>query len=365
MTKPGYIVTHLYNDFSGSPRVLHDFCKSQEILKNETILIHSNTEGFLDGLPKKHWVFSYEFSNEKFRKIINFVSGQVRLFFKTLKAIHRMHSGGFKPVVICNTVMSIGAIFAAGFRGCLIVLIVHEVSSPSIIYRLIKFIVPLFSIKVVVVSSFVGKRTKISRDYFVLPNCLRSDFEVKATYPKSARFNNRNILFVGSLKTYKGVFELLEISRLCKDFNFKAAMNCSDDDLIKFLEINPVPNNLSLMARPDNLNELYQKSFLTLNLSRTDQWIETFGLTILEAMSTGCPCIVPPEGGHLDFFNEDCGLIIDSKMVSVISQEIELLGTDFKRWNKYSITSLEKSKEFSFANYSKKVDDFLQGLRLN
>jgi L-malate glycosyltransferase len=365
MTKPGYIVTHLYNDFSGSPRVLSDFCKSQEILKNKTILIHSNTEGFLDELPLEHWVFSYEFSNGKFLKIINFISGQVRLFFKTLKAIHRMNSRDLKPVIICNTVMSIGAIFAAGFRGCMTVLIVHEVSSHKIIYRLIKLLVPLFFIKVVVVSSFVGKRIKISRDYIVLPNCLRSDFEVKAIYPELDRFNNKNILFVGSLKTYKGVFELLKISSLCKDFNFIAAINSSHDELHKFLEKNYVPDNLSMMARPDNLNELYQKSFLTMNLSRTDQWIETFGLTILEAMSTGCPCIVPPEGGHLDYFTEDCGLIIDSKMVSAISQEIKLLGADFKRWNKYSIKSLEKAKDFSFANYSKKVDNLLQKLNLS
>lgn len=364
MTNPGYIVTHLYNDFSGSPRVLHDFCMSQEILKNETILIHSNTEGFLDGLPLKHLVFKYKLSNVKLLKILNFVSGQIRLFLMTLKAIHIMNKRAVKPVIICNTVMSIGAIFAAGLRGCKTVLIVQEVSSPKIIYRLIKFIVPLFSIKVVVVSSFVAKRIKVSKDYFVLPNCLRSDFEVKANYPELERFKKRNILFVGSLKKYKGIFELLKIASLLEDFNFIAAINASDDELNIFLEKNHVPKNLSMTARPDNLNELYQKSFLTLNLSRTEEWIETFGLTILEAMSTGCPCIVPPIGGHLDFFSEDCGLIIESSMLSEISKEIELLGTDFKRWKKYSTKSLYKSGKFSFDNYSKRVDSFLQSLSM-
>jgi glycosyltransferase involved in cell wall biosynthesis len=81
-------------------------------------------------------------------------------------------------------------------------------------------------------------------------------------------------------------------------------------------------------------------------------------------MSTGCPCIVPPLGGHLDFFTEDCGLIIESSMSSEISKEIELLGADFKRWKKYSIKSLCKSGEFSFDNYSKRVDSFLQTLNM-
>lgn len=359
MTRPGYIVAHLFNDFSGSPRVLHDFCLSKEIQKSETILIHSNTPGFLDGLPYKHWLINYKYLDGKFLKIINFFLGQARLFFKTFKAISKMNTAGFRPIIIGNSVMSIGAIFAAGFRGCSVMLIIHEVSFPKIIYRLIKIFTPLFSIKLVVVSNFVGKKINISSEYAVLPNCLRSDFHIGATYTNSERFNKKNILFVGSLKAYKGIFELLKLASICNKFNFIAAINSSENDLDKFLEKYDVPKNMSMKARPENLNELYQISFLTLNLSRTDQWIETFGMTIIEAMATGCPCIVPPEGGHLDFFTEDYGFLIDSKLVIEIAKAIESLALDFERWNKYSIKSLEKAKEFSFANYSKQVDYLL------
>ena len=56
-----------------------------------------------------------------------------------------------------------------------------------------------------------------------------------------------------------------------------------------------------------------------LNLSNPFVWVETFGMTILEAMAYGVPSIVPNVGGPIelieDGYNGFCVDVTDAKVV--------------------------------------------------
>ena len=56
-------------------------------------------------------------------------------------------------------------------------------------------------------------------------------------------------------------------------------------------------NNIKILSRQTDVSTLYNKASVVLNLSDKRQFVETFGLTALEAMSAGLPVIVPTEGG--------------------------------------------------------------------
>ena len=55
--------------------------------------------------------------------------------------------------------------------------------------------------------------------------------------------------------------------------------------------------NLKVYARQKDVVPFYREASVVLNLSNKEQFIETFGLTALEAMVFGLPVIVPTVGG--------------------------------------------------------------------
>lgn len=56
-------------------------------------------------------------------------------------------------------------------------------------------------------------------------------------------------------------------------------------------------DNLQIISRQNDVTPFYNEASIVLNLSDRQRFVETFGLTALEAMSAGLPVIVPTEGG--------------------------------------------------------------------
>ena len=63
-------------------------------------------------------------------------------------------------------------------------------------------------------------------------------------------------------------------------------------------------DNLQIISRRNDVTPFYNEASIVLNLSDKQRFVETFGLTALEAMSAGLPVIVPTEGG-IDEMVED------------------------------------------------------------
>ena len=84
--------------------------------------------------------------------------------------------------------------------------------------------------------------------------------------------------------------------------------------------------------------------------------VETFGLTILEGMAFGCPCIVPPIGGHLGFFDSRCGLIVHGKETELIADFIDELQRNEDVWRGFSGNALAIASGYSAAAFIDRVD---------
>jgi len=68
----------------------------------------------------------------------------------------------------------------------------------------------------------------------------------------------------------------------------------------------------------------YQRTAVVMNLSQTDEWIETFGMTILEAQAYECYIIAPPVGGPVELMSRyPHGTLINSRKVKTISNLIQ------------------------------------------
>jgi len=62
-----------------------------------------------------------------------------------------------------------------------------------------------------------------------------------------------------------------------------------------------------------------------MNLSRPNEWLETFGMTILEGIAYGALIVVPTKGAPKELLlNDDMGIAIDGSFVEAISNWIEV-----------------------------------------
>lgn len=106
-------------------------------------------------------------------------------------------------------------------------------------------------------------------------------------------------------------------------------------------------NNLTIHPRQDNVAQFYDSASLVLNLSDKEQFIETFGLTALEAMAAGLPVIVPTVGGISEMVEDDVnGYKIDVAQLDEVSRAIERILTDRDLYMRLSRSAAASTKHY-------------------
>ena len=369
MNKIRYIAVHPLNDFSGSPRVLADFCASDEVQSHSLTIVTSASNGFLyAGLGEMKTIW-YGVSGSQLVNIFFFLCAQLQLFTSILWLIARSRLRRERVIVINNTILCFGSIVASRLAGALTVAYLHELSTghswPQRLTRKIaERVIQFTAHEVLFVSQFLSDQYRLRyRQRTVLPNGLRSDFAQVPHFDYDAKFANGNVLFVGSLRAYKGIDELLEIASALPNTPFTGIFSSTNSELERFSRSISVPDNLTLIARAPDIEEKYREAFLVLNLSLPKVCVEGFALTILEGLSTGCPCVVPLTGGHLDYFDEGAGIMLDARDTRAIVHFIEQLQRDEPRWRGYSDRALEIAQGYSAQIYQQRVGEFLREIQ--
>jgi glycosyltransferase involved in cell wall biosynthesis len=356
-----YIVVHLFNDYSGSPRVLADFCKSEAIQSESLSVVTSSSKGFLeDELGEKTTIW-YPRGRFRLLNYCSFALSQVQLFFVSFFLILRSWLRREKVVLVNNTILSLGSMLASKITSTKNIAYIHEINSgPRVFRNVAEFLIRWTADHVIFVSQFVADDYNFKdKSTLVLPNGLRADFEESITLDHAQKFDQQTVLFVGSLKEYKGVNELLVIAGALPDTPFIGIFNTSNTILREFQQSKRVPPNLKLMTHQADIQKSYEHAFLVMNLSLPEQWIESFALTVLEGMAYGCPCIVPPVGGHLSYFDVGSGLICDAKNTDKIVAFIEALREDKALWRQHSDHAQKAASKFTASQYSSNVKKVL------
>lgn len=346
---------HLYNDYSGSPKILKDVLLSVDREKNNIFLITSLSEGFLSFWEGNSYKYNYKPNKNKILMFICYFFVQLKLFFYLLLSLNK------GDVVYINTILPFGASLAAKLRKCDCIYHVHETYiKPKLLMRLLTFFVNK-STDIIYVSNYVSSFYKIDnkKNIHLLYNSV--------TFPETVLENNIikqkkefKCLMVCSLKKYKGILEFINIAtNLLKENNIKFTLQLSaDKSEIKnfFVNIN-VPNNVEIRPVNNDLSEVYKEHDLLLNCTKSDECIETFGLTIIEAMWFGLPCIVPKVGGPSEIVTHNVtGYCIDSKDTDAISQKILTLSKDENRYNFFSKNASLRSRDFCYELFSRKIN---------
>ena len=174
-----------------------------------------------------------------------------------------------------------------------------------------------------------------------------------------------NVLMICSLKVYKGIYEFINIASLCqreKHLNFTMVLNASQSEIDSYFRAIEIPSNMILVPKQNDIIPFYQQASLVLNLSRIDEWVETFGLTIIEAMAFGIPVIVPPIGGPAEIVRDGVeGYLISSYEIKIISNKIIELSKDKKRSLSLSNSARKRADNFQEDVFENKILDLIYG----
>ena len=318
---------HHFNDYSGSPKVLKMVLEGL-LEKGYQVDLVTSSGGVLDELIgmegfRKHG-YRYHFSMNPIVTMCRYAAVQVYAFWVALRWMFD------KDVVFyINTLLPVGPALAGRLMGKRVVYHYHENAFiKCAFYKALAWMMQRLADEIICVSGYQASFLSAKKKVIVIPNALPKNFVEKLHPDPKAAFRQMTVLMLSSLKGYKGTKEFIELSQRLPQYRFIIVINDRQENIDAYLQENRLPvasqRNLKVFPRQNDVTGFYGQSSIVLNLSDKNRFIETFGLTALEAMRAGLPVIVPTVGGIAEMVDDGVnGYKIDVQNRDLIAQRIE------------------------------------------
>ena len=346
------ICFHLYNDFSGSPKVLKTVL-TELLNKGYIIYLISSKGGILDKLSHPNLTrsntYSYHFSNSHIKTILKYISIQLYTFIISFRFLF------CKDIVFyINTILPIGPAIAGKLMHKKIVYHYHENSFiKGRFYKILTWWMQKLADEIICVSTHQASYLNRKKNIAIIPNALPQDFinELKPNPTKA--FREKTVLMLSSLKHYKGTDKFIQLAAGLPQFKFIIVINDNMKNIKEYLKNQSLDhitrnlNNLTIYPQQSQIAKFYNSASLVLNLSDKKYFIETFGLTILEAMAAGLPVITPTVGGVAEMVENGVnGYKIDVENFKEITCKINNILTNENLYIELATNALSLSKHY-------------------
>ena len=355
------ICFHLFNDYSGSPKVLKIVLEGL-LKKGYQIDLITSTGGALDELlyykNLSKYSYPYRFSNNPIVTMLRYCMVQQYTFILTFRWLF------YKDVAFyINTLLPVGPALAGRIMGKRVVYHYHENAFvKGTFYKVLATIMQKLAHEIICVSEYQASFLQQKKCVITIPNALPQNFVNRLTPNFKTAFERKTILMLGSLKLYKSPLEFIELAKRLPQFVFVLVISDTKENIDIFIEkykIN-VYKNLTIYPRQNDVVPFYNQASLVLNLSDKKQVVETFGLTALEAMSAGLPVIVPTEGGIAEMVVDgENGYKIDVQNLNQIAECIKTILSDETLYMELAQNALAYSKRFSEAKMVNSIEMIL------
>lgn len=359
------VFCHLLNDRSGSPTVLRATLEALDSPNDGLLFVGSQGGGVLDeaNVPTRH--YWYRRSHFRIVTLFTYLFSQVMLY-RALSRTKNITSGA---VIFVNTLLPFGAMFWARRRRLPVVIHVHEISiTPS----------PLRVFLLACARRCASLLLYVSHDHLtrlpingppsrVLYNPVGSKILERATLYARKPGQKFVVLMLASPRAYKGLGEFSALAAALEargDICFQLVLNADLEETQTFAARHKGLKNLIIHPRTEDPSDFYEQADLVVNLSRVDQWIETFGLTLAEAMTFGLPVIAPPVGGPAEIVSHgENGFCIDSRDTAALSEAVVKLADNPDVYEAMSEAARIRSRDFGFSAYSANLQAIMSDLQ--
>jgi len=279
------------------------------------LYVGSEGDGFLGGASLKVRRFFYRRRGNRWLTLLAYLRSQWDLWRSLRQAVDIDPDA----LLYVNTLLPFAAAVYGRCSGRRVICHLHEVAlRPRLLHFLLLKIANWSAYRVICVSQFHRKKLGLARAIVVMNAVDPAMFDVGLRNVYAHRREGRfRVCMVCSLRDYKGVPEFFSLSQDFSnesDIEFELVVSDDDDTLRHYCASRVVPSNLCIRNAVHDTSQVYARASLVMNLSRVDLCEETFGLTLLEAMTFGVPVIAPPSGGPVEFVDNGVhGYLVDSR----------------------------------------------------
>ena len=355
------VCCHLYNDFSGSPKVLAPVLR-ELAARGWEIDLYTSRGGVLDslsdcGVRLHHYPYCY--SDNAVVTLLRYVLVQLWTF---LLAWRYLFCRG--TVFYINTLLPAGPALAGRLMGKRVVYHYHENAFvKGGFYRMLSRVMQQLAHRIICVSGYQCGFLQRQEKCTAVPNALPAEFvEHFAQTPPCSRADGA-VLMVGSLKVYKGTCEFVQLAGMLPEQRFVLVINDELPAIDAFWREQGIelPSNLTVYPRQADVKPFYEQAAVVLNLSNPRLFIETFGMTALEAMTAGLPVIVPPVGGIAEMVEHGItGYHADVEILESIANHIRTLFEDDAAYARMSAAAKAGAEQYNLKAQVEKIENFLQ-----
>jgi glycosyltransferase involved in cell wall biosynthesis len=335
---------HPRNDFTGSTRVLANIIKS-EYSNQKVSVITINKHGFLSDIPdlKIIGVLYLSYKGKKI-PILSSVLYQIHVVFLAL------FYGIMHKQFYINTILPYYAALIGTLYRKKITYHIHEkFVVQSVQTRIAEYVFNHVKSERIFVSEYLKKQyiKKLNCTTVIKYNTLSESFLRQVKVRPIEQRKRSSIIMISSLAEAKGIFMFVEIARLLPQFFFRLIVSADKKSIETYMDkAFPLPPNVNILSTQKNIHPFLGEADLLLNLSNPSLCVETFGMTILEAMAYGIPAIVPNVGGPLELVeNGNNGYCIDVTNIDEIILSIYKV-FDNNNYSKFAYSSHEKISSF-------------------
>lgn len=357
---PNIACFHLFNDFSGSPIILRTVLKGL-LRKGYHISLRTSRGGILDSLQDEHLsrsYYFYRFSRNPLVTMARYAWVQIHSFFYAFRFI-----GEKDCVFYINTLLPVGPALAGRLMGKRVVYHYHENAwIKGRVYKTLSWMMRWIASDIICVSDYQRRTLLDNRKVTIVPNAVSAKFMSMVHVDEESAFKRQTLLMACSCKRYKGVEDFFKVAELLPQYHFLLVLNESQDKVDEFLKelgLQELPN-LTVEPSTNDMADVYARASILLNLSDRNKVVETFGMTVVEAMCFGLPCIVPIVGGISELVQEgETGYHVDSHDMELLVERISLLLSDHDLYCLMSKKAAMASQKYKESEMVEAIDHLL------
>ncbi len=351
---------HLYNDFSGSPKVLKMVLDI--LLKGgHRVDLITSKGGILDTIEEsdrlRRHSYNYHFSSRQIVTMARYALIQIYTFFMSLRWMFERN-----VVFYINTILPVGAALAGKMMGKRVVYHYHEnARSKGRVYRILAWMMERLADEIICVSAYQASHLRRQNKVTVIPNTLPEEYITELTRIDRSTFDHQRVMMLTSLREYKGIGEFVDLSKRMPEYDFALVINDTEEEICRYFKSHKIDgdrrSNLTIYPRQRDVARFYREASIVINLTDKNRAIETFGLTMLEAMYAGLPVIVPTEGGIAELVEDgESGYKIDVQDPARIEAKIRLMLSDREKYEDMSRKSRQRAYRYDVGNMTKEIE---------
>jgi glycosyltransferase involved in cell wall biosynthesis len=207
--------------------------------------------------------------------------------------------------------------------------------------------------KLVYVSKYV--ETALGPQFLELPYCItypsidqRILDSAKAQVSLAKYARPFTVGLICSLIWHKGYVEFIQLAAMCPEFRFILVINGRSDAFYDKIPATDVPGNVVVHFSVKEVAKVLIDMDVMLSLTKREGWLETFGLTLIEAMAFGVPVIAPDIGAPKEFIeNGRNGYLVNEADLHHIAELLRSMHNDPAHYARMSAAARETSTHFT------------------